>query len=84
MYYIPKKNRCRCIDISGCGPCNIFTTFAVSSSLNTSIKASNTIFISHNNLDEEKGTGNLVKKGSGGNSYYDRIQKLKGNINCCK
>ena len=84
MYYIPKKNRCSCLNVGiNSGPCNIFTMFAISSSLNSSIKASNNVYITNSNLDDSKGKGNLIKKGSGGNSYQAYIYKLRGNKNCC-
>jgi hypothetical protein len=84
MYYIPKKNRCRCSDVGiNIGPCNIFTLFAKSSGLHTSIKASNNVYLNSQNLDETKGIGNVIKRGSGGNSYQAYIYKIKGNRNCC-
>tara|TARA_B100001063_G_C16729126_1_gene538193 strand:+ start:1351 stop:1617 length:267 start_codon:yes stop_codon:yes gene_type:complete len=83
-YYVPKKNRC-------CdGPCisPFKLTFAVSSSLNTSVTSSKSEYKTYEdnkNVSSNivgKGVGNTRKQGSGGNSYDSYLARLKGNKYC--
>lgn len=82
-YYVPNKNRCRtCFSQSTQNNQNVQH---VSSSQQNQFKTSNTIYSFYNNLTigdiEEKGQGNIMKQGSGGNSYINYMSKKKGALN---
>ena len=83
-YYVPKKNRC--CNTPCTSPFNL--TFAVSSSLNTSVLSSKTEYTTYEenkNVSSNiigKGVGNTRKQGSGGNSYAGYLARLKGNKYC--
>jgi len=94
-YYVPKKNRCRCFSgISGEAPpcCSFNNTtlrnYATSSSMNTNSITSRMVYQVYtsqqtNAVIQQKGSGNIKKHGSGGNSYAAYLAKKTGNIDCC-
>ncbi len=96
-YYVPKKNRCRCITgISGETPSTLCCSFsdvklrnyATSSSMNTNSVTSRMVYNVHQSQQtsaaiQKKGSGNIKKHGSGGNSYAAYLAKKTGNIDCC-
>lgn len=80
-YYSPKSICRSCID----GSINTATyqrVEHVSSGLQNQFKSSNTVFSFYNTLTpqaiELKGQGNLMKQGSGGNSYDNYMSRKKG------
>lgn len=83
-YYVPKKNRCPgCLTIG-----NGNLTFATSSSMNTNSVTSRMVYnVSKSQqtsaVIQKKGSGNIKKHGSGGNSYAAYLAKKTGNILCC-
>ena len=87
-YYVPKKNRCEC-EISGndCCVSPFPLLFASSSSMNTSVDKSSTVYNSDKSTEGigngvGKGTGNARFMGSGGNSYDAYLAKKKGKLYC--
>lgn len=87
-YYVPKKNRCNCDSSGNCcmSPFKLF--FATSSSMNTSVDKSSTVYTSDKSTEGNssnavgKGIGNTRFMGSGGNSYDAYLAKKKGQIYC--
>jgi hypothetical protein len=84
-YYVSKKNRCAG---QGCNGSNsvgsIQKVTSVESSTQAQFVTSKTVYTFYKNLTpqeiEEKGQGNLMKKGSGGNSYADYLARKKGGL----
>lgn len=82
-YYIPKKNRCSCLQLDECSvPNNIFLRFSTSSNTYTSTLKSKHVYTTETNLNTDKGQGNLIKRGSGGSSYDAYLAKKKGLLFC--
>lgn len=84
-YYISKKNRCAgqgCNGSSGTG--SIQKIVGVESSSQSQFLSSKNVYTFYENLTpqdiEQKGQGNLMKKGSGGNSYADYLARKKGGL----
>ena len=93
MYYVPKKNRCKisCPVSGSTQPSRhelLFkSTLSSINAYNTGAKNVYSAFRSqHSNglaLYANKGTGNLQKRGSGGNSYAAYLARIKGDLLCC-
>jgi hypothetical protein len=84
-YYVSKKNRCNgqgCTGSNGLGA--IQNIVGVHSSTQAQFVSSKNVYTFYKNLTpqeiEEKGQGNLMKKGSGGNSYADYLARKKGGL----
>lgn len=84
-YYISKKNRCNgqgCNGNNNIG--NIQKISGVESSTQAQFVSSKNVYTFYKNLTpqeiSEKGQGNLMKKGSGGNSYADYLAHKKGKL----
>lgn len=84
-YWVPRKNRCNCIDCSGSETCiePVFYTKSKTSSLFSQLKASGNTY-SAGNLEpvgnKPSIKSNLRKHGSGGNSYSAYMSRKVGAI----
>ena len=85
-YYVPKKNRCKDGVCMTRPPISLL--FATSSSLYTSVKSAKAVATTY---DENKSSsdsivgkseGNIIKQGSGGNSYAGYLARKKGTSYC--
>ena len=93
MYYVPKKNRCKIscpVSNPAVPPTRTETLFkSTLSSINAYNKGARTVysvFLSqqyNSQAQANKGTGNLQKRGSGGNSYAAYLARKKGKCLCC-
>lgn len=90
-YYVAKKNRCpSCADCSlnACwSPVQLL--FAINSSKQNDIISSKHVYRTETQQDlnpfvvEQKGTGNIKKRGSGGNSYASYLARKRGEFYSC-
>jgi hypothetical protein len=81
-----RKMRCENCDTGCVEPTPIlYNKTSQSGSLFSSIVSSKNVYnnhISHIGYETIKGSGNIKKHGSGGNSYNNYLAKKKGLINC--
>lgn len=89
-YYNTKKPRCTtCSTEAGVQNWTpFFLTFATTSSLRSGKQSAETVYTVETTQDQNpnavalKGSGNIKKHGSGGNSYASYIAKKKGEFFC--
>lgn len=83
-YYISKKNRCNGYNCSTSSIGSVQKVIGADSSVQTMIAGTNNINAFYNSLTTDaiaqKGEGNVMKKGSGGNSYSDYMARKKCRI----
>ena len=80
-YYVAKKNRCNGYDCGVSSVGSVQKIVGSEASTYTQISGTNNVNAFYNSLSveaiEQKGQGNIMKKGSGGNSYADYMARKK-------
>lgn len=82
-YWVPKKNRCGCLDCSGssCNSFNVVYVKSKSGSLFSQLKSSKTAYVAGNlepTSEKLSIKSNVRKHGSGGNSYAAYLARKVG------